>query len=93
MTIPDVGALTGYVDELLYDAQRVMEELDPFTDGTYPEVYSVLSWLLPLAEESRVWATGLQDALELFNDESDSFTPVIAMKLVLAHYDSVRQRP
>lgn len=92
MLTPEIDGLTEYAAGVLFDAQRVIEELDPLTNGSFPEVVSVLSWLMPLAEESRAWTTSLGDVSEFLDDNSDSFTPVVAMKLVLDLYESIRKQ-
>ena len=52
MIVDDPNALVVYVDEILADAELIIEELDPFSNGDFPVIYSVVSWLFPFVEES-----------------------------------------
>lgn len=83
---PSVESIIGYVDDLIFDARHVLEELDPFSNGMHPEMYSAISWLLPFVENSREWCSRLDSPLALFEGEADSFTPVSLLKLVLDYY-------
>lgn len=86
----DTEWIMGYVDDVISEAEHVLEELDPFTSGEHPGVWSVVYWLLPMLDESRAWCSGLEDRMGLLDDGNDMMVPVTAMELVLAHYNHLK---
>lgn len=86
----NLDSVIDHANDVLFDAREVLEELDPFANGTYPEIYSAVDWLLPYVEESRNWCSGLDRPLDFLDDEDDSFTPVVVMKIVLERYRELR---